>query len=128
MSRKYATTKAAELRQQRGQVYDPHNQRHESPELGDAAFRLMRGLARRAGDGDTEALEQLAKLSWQLADMTAAAAAGLRRAGYSWGEIGALTGHTRQNAFQRWGRSTIIKAHPDPCRCGRSYCPRKAQP
>lgn len=121
-------TKAAQLRVERGQVYDPPQQRHESPELGDAAFRMMRGLARRAGDGDTEAMEQLAKLSWQLADMTAAAAAGLRRAGYSWAEIGKLNDTTRQNAYQRWGKASTIKAHPEACKCGRDYCPRKAKP
>jgi hypothetical protein len=101
--------------------------RHEAPELGDAAFRMFRALARRAGDGDTEALEQLTRLDFELSEQTAAAAAGLHAAGYSWTDIGALTGHTRQNAQQRWGSATTLPAHPAKCRCGREHCPRAAQ-
>lgn len=75
--------------------------RHESPELGDAIVRMLRGLVTRAADGDTEAIEQLARIE-QLAP--AATALGGRMAhswGYSFTELGAVLGVSRQAARQR---------------------------
>lgn len=99
--------------------------RHESPELGDAAFRMMRGLARRAGDGDMEGLEQLARLEHELREQTAAAVAGMRLRGYSWAYIGNVLGVTRQAAQERFARADVLAAHPVRCQCGRPTCPRE---
>lgn len=103
--------------------------RHESPELGDAAYRMMRGLARRAGDGDTEALEQLARLERDLTELTGSAVAGFRNRGNSWAKVADVFGCTRQNAAQRWGGADVLLAHPPGCRCGRPWpvCPRAVE-
>lgn len=78
--------------------------RHEAPELASAARRMMRALAVRATEGDTEAIEQLAELRDELDAALGAAVAGAReRMGYSWAEVAALVDTTRQNAQQRWG-------------------------
>lgn len=74
--------------------------RHESPELGDAIARMMRGLVTRAAEGDTEAVEQLQRIS-QLAPI--GLRLGVQQAhefGYSWAELGAVLNSTRQNAQQ----------------------------
>lgn len=67
--------------------------------------RMLRALARRAGEGDLFALEELGRLE---GDAAAALVAGARGAhgmagGYSWTEIGAELGITRQAARQRFG-------------------------
>jgi hypothetical protein len=87
----------------------PRNQtQRDSPELGAAAGRMLRGLADRAGEGDLMALHELAKLRSILRDHTTAAARALNRAsatgpGYSWREIGQAVGTTMQAAQQRFG-------------------------
>lgn len=75
--------------------------RHEAPELGDAIVRMLRALVTRAGDGDTEAIEQLQRVE-QLAP--AALTYGLREAsgfGYSFTELAQPLGVSRQAARQR---------------------------
>lgn len=76
--------------------------RHEAPEIGAMAGRMLNALVRRAAEGDTEAIEQLQQLE-QLA--AAAYSAGLAAAkhegGYSLGELAAVTGSSRQNVRQR---------------------------
>lgn len=80
--------------------------RHEAPELAAAARRMLRALAVRATEGDTEAIEQLAQLRDDVDGALAAAVAGAReRVGYSWTDIANLTGTTRQNAQQRFGKA-----------------------
>lgn len=64
--------------------------------------RMLRALARRAAEGDLEAIEQLAELQQTLTDTTRQAGAGLHAFGYSWTEIAAATGTTRQAARQRF--------------------------
>lgn len=70
-----------------------------------AAFgrRIIAAAGRRVGSGDVDALPDLAALSATVDDALAAAVTGLRRAGYSWSEIAARLGITRQAAHQRWG-------------------------
>jgi len=85
----------------------------EAPELGAACIRLFRALARRAGDGELEALEQLAFLQDSLQMQLGAAVAGYRDGhGYSWADIGRVLGVTRQAAHKRFGRATTAPAHP----------------
>lgn len=78
--------------------------RRESPEVGAMVRRMVRALVRRAAEGDTLALEELATLE----DLVpvAVTVAGHRMhtsAGgyYSWSEVAAATGVTRQAAHQR---------------------------
>lgn len=84
--------------------------RHEAPDLLGAARRMVRGLVRRAAEGDTEALEALAQLEAELPIATTTAVhimwtgarmGGNRPEGYSFTELGAVLGTTRQAARQR---------------------------
>ena len=76
--------------------------RHEAPELGDAIVRMMRALVTRAAHGDTEAIEQLARVE-QLAGPAVALSGRLAHdhAGYSYTELGAVLGVSRQAARKR---------------------------
>lgn len=79
--------------------------RHEAPEVTKAASRFMRALARRAGEGEVEALEGLVSLQADLDQALAQAVANYRALGFSWAEIGRALGTTRQNAHNRFGAS-----------------------
>lgn len=70
-----------------------------------AAFvrRILRAYARRVATGDVEALTDMVGLAAQLDDAIGQAVTGLRAHGYSWAEIGARLGISRQAAQQRWG-------------------------
>jgi ribosomal protein S20 len=81
----------------------------ENREFDAFARRIVRAYARRVADGDVEALVALRQLSSVLEDATKDAVAGLRQFGYSWAEIAARLGVTRQAAQMRWGR------HPNDC-------------
>jgi hypothetical protein len=70
-----------------------------------AAFvrRILHAYSRRVGDGDVEALALMLGLTEEIDTAIAEAVKGLRGHGYSWAEIGARLGITRQAAQQRWG-------------------------
>jgi hypothetical protein len=70
-----------------------------------AAFtrRIIRAYARRVAAGDVEALTDMVTLSSVLDDAIDQAVTGLRGHGYSWADIAARLGITRQAAQQRWG-------------------------
>lgn len=73
--------------------------------------RGLRALVRRVGDeADIESLRSMLDLQQQLDASIVGAVAGLRRAGYSWAEIGARTSMTKQGAQQRWGRAVAALA------------------
>ena len=65
--------------------------------------RILHAYARRVGDGDVEALTLMTSLADEIDAAIAEAVKGLRTYGYSWAEIGARLGITRQAAQQRWG-------------------------
>jgi hypothetical protein len=69
-----------------------------------AAFirRAIRAHGRRVADGDVEALPGLIALSTELEQAITNAVTGLRHHDYSWTEIAARIGVTRQAARQRW--------------------------
>jgi hypothetical protein len=73
-----------------------------------AAFtrRVLRAYSRRVATGDIDALTDMADLAAEIEVATGQAVAGLRAAGYSWADIGARFGITRQAAQQRWGHLT----------------------
>jgi hypothetical protein len=70
-----------------------------------AAFirRVIRAYARRVAAGDVEALADMVALSTDLDTAITEAVTGLRRFGYSWADIAARLGISRQAAQQRWG-------------------------
>jgi hypothetical protein len=75
----------------------------ENDEYSAFVRRILRAYSRRVGDGDVEALVLMTSLAVEIDDAIAEAVKGLRRYGYSWAEIGARLGITRQAAQQRWG-------------------------
>lgn len=69
--------------------------------------RLLRALARRVSEGDSEDLALLASLSREVDGLLAEAIAGQRSAGdVSWQRIADALGVTRQAAQQRFKRRT----------------------
>ena len=70
-----------------------------------AAFarRVLRAAGRRVAAGDVDGLADLVALSDEVERSVRAAVGGLRAFGYSWGEVAARVGVTRQAAQQRWG-------------------------
>lgn len=70
-----------------------------------AAFarRILRAYARRVAAGDIDAITHLAALADETDAAICHAVTGLRGHGYSWAEIGARLGVTRQAAQQHWG-------------------------
>jgi hypothetical protein len=75
----------------------------ENDEYAAFARRILRAYARRIADGDVEALTLMLGLAAEIDDAISQAVKGLRKSGYSWAEIGARLGITRQAAQQRWG-------------------------
>lgn len=82
----------------------------ETPEVAQAARRMIRAVAARAGS-DVEGLTELARLRDDVDVELRQAVQQLRSgeglafgAGYSWGDIGRVLGMTRQAAQQRFGR------------------------
>jgi hypothetical protein len=72
-----------------------------------AAFlrRVLRAYARRIGKGDIDEFAEMAAIAAEMDQILRQAVAGLRAAGFSWADIAARTGTTRQAAWKRW-------AHP----------------
>jgi hypothetical protein len=83
-----------------------------------AAFlrRVLRAYGRRIAAGDIDALADIAAMADELEGAMRLAVAGLRRAGYSWGEIALRLGITRQGAQQRWGQRTATDPSKGPPR------------
>jgi hypothetical protein len=77
----------------------------ENSDYAAFARRVLRAYSSRVGTGDVEALIHLVALSCDVDDAIQQAINGLRAVGYSWNEIGARLGITRQATQQRWGRS-----------------------
>ena len=78
----------------------------ENDEYAAFARRVLRAYARRVADGDVEALTLMLGLSAEIDIAISQVVTGLREFGYSWAEIGARLGITRQAAWQRWGRAS----------------------
>jgi hypothetical protein len=78
----------------------------ENDDYAAFARRIVRAYARRVATGDVEALTAMLGLSADLDAAIGQAVTGLRACGYSWGDIGARLGVTRQAAQQRWGQAS----------------------
>lgn len=72
--------------------------------MGSAALRMLRALVRRAGEGDTEALEWLAHLERVLPGLVAEAGAAAHEHGYTYTVLAQSLGISRQAARQRFMR------------------------
>jgi hypothetical protein len=78
----------------------------ENDEYAAFARRVLRAYSRRVALGDIETLTLMVVLADDLDDDIHQAVKGLREFGYSWAEIGARLGVTRQAAQQRWGQAS----------------------
>jgi hypothetical protein len=78
----------------------------ENDDYAAFARRILRAYARRIADGDVEALIAMTGLAAEIDTAIGQAVTGLRAFGYSWAEIGARLGITRQAAQQRWGQAS----------------------
>ena len=76
----------------------------ENDEFAAFCRRIIRAHARRVAIGDVEALADMVALAEDLDTAIGYAVAGLHGSGYSWTEIAARLGITRQAAFKRWRR------------------------
>jgi hypothetical protein len=74
----------------------------ENTDYAAFARRIIRSAGRRIAEGDVEGLADLLALTTEVNTAIDTAVAGLRQAGYSWAEIAARLGITRQAAQQRW--------------------------
>jgi hypothetical protein len=74
----------------------------ENEEYAEFARRVLRAYARRIGKGDIDEFAQMAAIAAEMDDILRQAVAGLRAAGFSWADIAARTGTTRQAAWKRW--------------------------
>ena len=66
--------------------------------------RVIHAHARRVAAGDVDALPDMTGLAAELDEAITQAVIGLRTTGYSWAEIAARLGVTRQAAQQRRGQ------------------------
>jgi hypothetical protein len=78
----------------------------ENDDYAAFARRILRAYARRVADGDVEALIAMTGLAAEIDAAIGQAVMGLRTFGYSWADIGARLGITRQAAQQRWGQAS----------------------
>jgi ribosomal protein S20 len=78
--------------------------RAENDEYASFIRRVIRAHAKRVAAGDIDALADMTGLATELDEAIAQAVIGLRKAGYSWADIAARLGVSRQAAQQRWGQ------------------------
>lgn len=75
----------------------------ENDEYAAFLHRVIRAYSRRVAAGDIDAIGDLAAAADQIDTAIRQAITGLRTHGYSWADIAARLGVTRQAAQQRWG-------------------------
>jgi hypothetical protein len=78
----------------------------ENTEFAAFARRILRAFGRRVAQGDIEALPELVDLADSLTDAITCAVIGLRDFGYSWTDVAARLGVSKQTAQQRWSLGT----------------------
>jgi hypothetical protein len=74
----------------------------ENDEYAEFLRRALLAYARRIGKGDIDEFARMAAIATEMDDILRQAVAGLRAAGFSWADIAARTGTTRQAAWKRW--------------------------
>lgn len=75
----------------------------ENDEYAAFLHRVIRAYSRRVASGDIDAITDLAATASEVDAAIRQAITGLRAHGYSWADIAARLGVTRQAAQQRWG-------------------------
>lgn len=85
----------------------------ENDEFAAFCRRIIRAYARRIATGDVEALADMVALSEDLDQAIGHAVTGLRTHTYSWTDIAARLGITRQAAHKRWGGDPDDPTQPD---------------
>jgi hypothetical protein len=80
-----------------------------------AAFlrRALRAYARRIAAGDIDSFTEMAAIAAEMDQVLRHAVAGLRAAGFSWADIAARTGTTRQAAWKRWASPSASPSRND---------------
>ena len=78
--------------------------RVENDEYASFIRRAIRAYAKRVAAGDVDALADMTGLATELDEAIAQTVLGLRESGYSWADIAARLGVSRQAAQQRWGQ------------------------
>ena len=94
----------------------------ENDEYAAFARRVLRAWARRVAAGDIDAITDMAAAVGELEDAIRQGVAGLRGKGYSWAEIAARLGVTRQAA------AAVGRQRPGLNRCGRPRPPAGCLP
>jgi hypothetical protein len=99
------TSPATQLRSDVNKFLTPNRRRRvvENDEYAAFLRRVIAAYSRRVATGDIEAITDLASLADQVDTAIRDAITGLRVTGYSWADIAARLGVTRQAAQQRWG-------------------------
>lgn len=80
---------------------------YEGPDMVAFLRRVARAMVRRAGEGDREMLACMAEMYEYLGISLGDAARAAHAHGYSWTEIAAELGITRQAARQRFSRHDV---------------------
>jgi len=75
----------------------------ENDEYSAMVRRIIAAYARRVAAGDIDALADMLALASDLETTIRSAVIGLRKVGYSWTDIAARLGVTRQAVSKRWG-------------------------
>ena len=75
----------------------------EPDEQGRFLSRMVRAFGRRVGGTDPQGLAAMAQVDADLAEAMERAVHALRDQGFSWSEIAAPLGISKQAAAQRWG-------------------------
>lgn len=79
----------------------------ETPEVAAAAARMIRAVGVRAGT-DVDALVLLVELRAEVDRALVDSVAAARAFGWSWTDVGRVTGMRRQSAQERWGRPAPV--------------------
>lgn len=79
----------------------------ENDDFAGFSRRIVAAHGRRVARGDIEGLGALAALADDVDVALFEAIRGLRRAGFSWADIGTRLGMTRQAAQQRWSHTNV---------------------
>jgi hypothetical protein len=87
----------------------------ENPDFGKAAVRMIRAMARRTGASDAATFALLWQMQNETADAVVEAIDLLRGQGFSWADLGAEIGVTR-NAVSQWHKRHTGKDDPEALR------------
>lgn len=95
----------------RNRLRDSRQAKHEASDVANMVRGGCRGLVRRAGEGDIDALRELVALQHTLQTAITDAGTLLHNYGHSYTLLAAELGVSRQAARQRFTRSTPITMH-----------------